>query len=309
MADIEGLHHVTAIAGEPQYRGSTNTKGNIENLEGAVIGTAQYTIEMTPLQAVELEDLAKWRNTSTDRIVSAAVAEYLHSSSRRMYQISTSAALVDGVYTGSISSSTLLEHGDFGLGTFEGLNGEMVVLDGKIYQAAGDARLRSDNFLVPFAAVTRFHEDATFQIAKFDSLKELETACDPYRRSDNLFHALRLEGIFESVHARAVHPVPQGTRLKDAAKTQLEFDFQEVDGTLVCLWSPRYSSFFSIPGYHFHFISRDGGKGGHVLNCAARQLRASLQVVSEYVIQLPEAGPFLKINFDKDPASDLARTE
>ncbi len=274
-----------------------------------MVAKAQYAIKLLPLLAGELEDLAQRRNTSPDCIVSAAVAEYLYSSSRRMYQIATSAALVDGVYSGSVSSSTLLEHGDFGLGTFEGLNGEMVVLDGKIYQAAGDARLRSDDFPVPFAAVTRFHEDATFQIAKFTSLKELETACDPYRRSDNLFHALRLEGIFESVHARAVHPVPQGTQLLDAAKTELEFDFHEIEGTLVCLWSPRYSSFFSIPGYHFHFISRDGGKGGHVLNCAAQQLRAGLQVVSEYVIQLPEAGPFLRTKFDKDPASDLARAE
>jgi len=229
--------------------------------------------------------------------------------SRQMYQISTSSALVEGVYSGSLSSSALLEHGDFGVGTFEGLAGEMVVLDGQIYQIAGEVRLRSDDFLVPFAAVTRFHEDAIFEVGRFADLHELEAACDRRRESDNLFYALRLDGTFRTVHARAVHPVPRGTRLLDASKTEFEFQFHDLEGTLVGIWSPRYSSSFSVPGYHFHFISNDRKKGGHVLNCAARQLRASIQTVSEYTVQLPETGPFLTTNFDKDPASDLAKAE
>ena len=144
-----------------------------------------------------------------------------------MYQISTSSALVEGVYSGSIPSSTLLEHGDFGLGTFEALGGEMVVLDGLIYQIAGEVRLRSDDFLVPFAAVTRFRADSSFEIGRFASLQELEAACDRHRQSDNLFYALRLDGIFQTLHARAVHPVPNGTRLLDASKTEFEFQFHD----------------------------------------------------------------------------------
>ena len=77
-----------------------------------------------------------------------------------MYQISTSTALVEGVYSGFRLASALLEHGEFGLGTFEGLDGEMVILDGEIYQAAGDVRRRSDDFLVPFASITHFREGA-----------------------------------------------------------------------------------------------------------------------------------------------------
>jgi len=226
-----------------------------------------------------------------------------------MYQVSTSAALVEGVYSGSISSSTVLEHGDFGLGTFEALGGEMVVLDGQIYQIGGEVRLRSDDFLVPFAAVTPFHAESSFEVGRFATLQELEAACDRHRPSDNLFYALRLDGIFQSVHARAVHPVPNGTRLLDAAKTEFEFQFHDLEGTLVCIWSPRYSSSFSVPGYHFHFISADRTKGGHVLNCSARQLHARIQTVSEYTVQLPETGSFLTTNFDKDPASDLAKAE
>jgi len=226
-----------------------------------------------------------------------------------LYQISTSSALVEGVYSGSVCSSVLLEHGDFGLGTFEDLDGEMVILDGQIYQVTDKVRLRTDDFLVPFAAITPFRAAASFAIDNVACLKDAELAYDQQRISDNLFYALRLDGIFETIHARAVHTVPQNTRLLDAAKTQSEFHFENIEGTLVGFWSPHYSSSFSIPGYHLHFISKDRTKGGHVLDCTAQKLKAGIQVLSEFNIRLPDSGPFLTTNLSKDPASDLATTE
>ena len=226
-----------------------------------------------------------------------------------LYQISTSTALVEGIYSGSIPSSVLLEHGDFGLGTFEDLDGEMVILDGEIYQITERVRHRTDEFRVPFASITHFRAKSSFEIDNVACLKDIELACDQERISDNLFYALRLDGIFETIHARAVHTVPQNTRLLDAAKTQSEFHFENIEGTLVGFWSPRYSSSFSVPGYHLHFISKDRTKGGHLLDCSARKLKACLQVLSEFDIRLPDTGPFLTTNFSKDPASDLAKTE
>jgi acetolactate decarboxylase len=137
-----------------------------------------------------------------------------------LYQISISSALVEGVYSGSVSSSVLLEHGDFGLGTFENLDGEMVILDGEIYQVADGVRHRTDDFLVPFASITHFRAKSCFEVDNIASLKAIELACDQQRISDNLFYALRLDGIFQTIHARAVHTVRQNTRLLDAAKTQ-----------------------------------------------------------------------------------------
>jgi acetolactate decarboxylase len=227
----------------------------------------------------------------------------------RLYQISTSSALVEGVYCGSVCSSVLLKHGDFGLGTFEDLDGEMVILDGEIYQVADRVRHRTDDFLVPFASITHFGAAASFEINNVATLKDIEFACDQHRISDNLFYALRLDGLFETIQARAVHAVPQNTRLVDAAKAQREFHFENIEGTLVGFWSPRYSSSFSVPGYHFHFISKDRTKGGHVLDCSSLKLKAGSQVLSEYDIRLPESGPFLTTNLNKDPASDLAKTE
>jgi acetolactate decarboxylase len=77
----------------------------------------------------------------------------------------------------------------------------------------------------------------------------------------------------------------------------------------VCLWSPRYSSSFSIPGYHFHFLSKDRTKGGHVLNCTARALHIGIQTLYDYEVQLPESGTFLHENLAIDTTGVLEKAE
>jgi acetolactate decarboxylase len=260
---------------------------------------------------IAARDAAAKRGTSLDSLVSAALGEYLKSDRHRIYQISTSTALVEGVYKGAVSSRTLLEHGSFGLGTFENLDGEMVVLDGSIYQVRSDGTVthRDDDFQIPFAVVTRFEEEEEFETGTINSLSDLALACDLHRESPNLFYALRVEGFFDSVHTRAVSAVGPGTKLVDAAKIQKEFRFTNVEGTLVCLWSPAYSSTFNVPGYHFHFLSKDRTRGGHVLDCSAKGLRVGLQTLCEYDVRLPDHGGFLTTDLSKDPTSDLAKTE
>jgi acetolactate decarboxylase len=251
------------------------------------------------------------RGTSVDSMAGAALSDYLRADDHRMYQISTSNALVEGVYSGAISSRSLLQHGDFGLGTFENLDGEMVIADGAIYQVHSDgtARRRDDDFQVPFAVITEFKEEETFDTGPIASMQDLEQACDLHRESANLFYAFRVDGVFGKVRARAVSAVGAGTRLVDAARTQGEFEFSNIEGTLVCFWSPRYSSAFNVPAYHFHFLSRDRSKGGHVLNVSAAKLRVGVQMLCEYDVRLPDQGSFLTTDLSRDAASDLAKTE
>nr|MBS9408302.1 acetolactate decarboxylase [Streptococcus oralis] len=45
--------------------------------------------------------------------------------SNEVYQTSTMLALLDGIYDGVISFEELKERGDFGIGTFDQLDGEM----------------------------------------------------------------------------------------------------------------------------------------------------------------------------------------
>ena len=236
------------------------------------------TVAIPPSLDAAVRDAVRQRGSSPDSLVSAALGEYLNSHNHRMYQISTSTALVEGVDEGAVSSGFLLAQGDFGLGTFENLDGEMVILDGTIYQVRGDGEVtrRDDQFQIPFAVVTRFQEEVVFEAKNIKGIADVERLCDSHRESPNLFYALKLEGRFEQVHARAVRKVAPGTALVDAAARQEEFRFRDIEGTLVGLWSPSYSSTFNVPGYHFHFLSKDRAKGGHVLECTANTLRVGL---------------------------------
>jgi len=174
-------------------------------------------------------------------------------------QVSTSGALVAGVYDREVSVQAILEHGNFGLGTFADLDGEMVILDGRVYQVQGSGRVSeaAADAGAPFAVVTAFEPEIESSIGPISSFRHLEEHCDRFRRSGNIFYAFRLDGHFRRVRTRAVSPPEPGTRLVDAAKVQSEFNFADIDGTLVGLWSPGFSSAFSVAGYHFHFLSAD----------------------------------------------------
>src|SRR6187401_2210618 len=75
-------------------------------------------------------------------------------------------ALLDGVYDGDLTVRELLEHGDFGLGTFNALDGEMLILDGVCYRMRVDGTVTpaAGADLSPFAVVTEFVPTVTIPV-------------------------------------------------------------------------------------------------------------------------------------------------
>jgi acetolactate decarboxylase len=244
-------------------------------------------------------------------IVTVALSQYLNQPIHTLFQVSTSGSLVAGIYSGAVSPGIILQHGDFGLGTFENLDGEMVVLDGHIYQVTGDGKVSeaSEDAAAPFAVVTRFDPKLDIEIPPAGSLAALTIQCDKHRSSNNIFYAFRLDGRFHRVQTRAVSPPGENGRLIDAAKSQAEFEFAGMGGTLVGLWSPGFSSAFSIPGYHFHFISDDRQHGGHLLGCSTESLRLRMEALTDFRLALPENEAFLKADLSKNSADELEYAE
>ena len=258
-----------------------------------------------------LEEKAARDSGGVSSIITAALAHYLEKPIHTVFQVSTSGALVAGVYDREVSVQALLEHGDFGLGTFADLDGEMVVVDGRAYQIQGSGSVSQApaGAGAPFEVVTQFEPSIDVSIRSVQSFKDLEASCDPFRRSGNIFYALRLDGRFKSVRARAVNPPRAGAGLVDAAKAQSEFTFTDLEGTLVGLWSPGFSSAFSVPGYHFHFLSADRQHGGHLLDVAADVLRLQVEALTDFHLALPESEAFLKADLSKDTTEQLAYAE
>ena len=140
---------------------------------------------------------------SCDHVVSMALSQCLQHPLHTLFQVSTSAALVEGLYQGAVRISRLLRHGDFGLGTFIDLDGEMVVLEGVCYRVTADGMVtpvEGDRF-IPYAVVTRFSPEFVMGSQHFNSFSELVSACDALRSSENLFYAFRTtDSSIESPH-------------------------------------------------------------------------------------------------------------
>jgi acetolactate decarboxylase len=248
---------------------------------------------------------------SLAHVVSKALADYLQIAHHTLYQVSTSTALVEGIYQGAVRIGTLREHGDLGLGTFEGLDGEMVVLNGQFFQVRSDGSVREcgDDVLSPFAVVTRFAPETTVTLSECPDLSHLIARFDSLRHSDNVFFALRVDGHFDHVHTRAACRTQEGVPLVQATAVQREFEFHDVVGTLVGFWTPEYAKTLNVPGYHLHFLSADHKNGGHLLQCRGSNLRLQIQRGGEYRLALPETEDFLKADLRRDPVADLTRAE
>jgi acetolactate decarboxylase len=258
-----------------------------------------------------LVNYAERTQESVAHIVSKALADYLQVAHHTLYQVSTATALVEGIYQGAVRVGTLRKHGDLGLGTFENLDGEMVIVDGHFFQVRSDGSVRecSDDVLSPFAVITRFAPEAAVTVAQCPDMSHLVSRFDALRPSDNFFFALRVDGHFDYVHTRAMCRTAEGVPLVQAAAVQPEFEFHDVSGTLVGFWTPEYAKTLNVPGYHLHFVSDDRKSGGHLLQCRGTNLRLQIQREGDYRIALPETEDFLKADLHRDPAADLAKAE
>jgi acetolactate decarboxylase len=69
--------------------------------------------------------------------------------------------LMQGIYQAHTDMAALKKRGDFGIGTFNHLDGEMIVMDGAVYRADTQGLLHAvaDDVQTPFACVTFFHPD------------------------------------------------------------------------------------------------------------------------------------------------------
>jgi acetolactate decarboxylase len=250
-------------------------------------------------------------NQPVSQIINTALADYFGTVHHTLYQVSTSTALVEGIYQGAVRVGTLRQHGDLGLGTFEDLDGEMAILDGHVYQIRGDGSVHeaSDMALSPFAAITTFQPDANAEMKSCKSYSDLLVSFDGMRDSENIFYALRVDGIFDTMHTRAVCKTEEGVTLVSAAAAQPEFNFANISGTVMGFWTPEYAKTLNIAGYHLHFLSDDRTKGGHVLGCSGSSLHLQLQRSGDIRIALPETEDFLKSDLRRDPSADLVTAE
>ena len=223
------------------------------------------------------------------------------------YQTSLLSAVMQGVYDGTVSIGQLLEHGDFGLGTFNALDGEMVILDGVAYRLDGDgkASVASDSALTPYAAVINFEPTVSLSLDASINKGGFEGELDAMAEAKNLFYAVRFTGLITHIKYRNVLRQERPYKpLLEVVKTQAEFELNDVQGTILGFRCPDYAVGIGVPGYHLHFISDDRTTGGHVLDYVLHRGRVEIDHTSSLHLELPETQDFSDANLSAGASAD-----
>lgn len=234
----------------------------------------------------------------------------------KIYQISTLQALALGYTRPVVTVKELLEHGDIGLGTFEDVNGEMIVVDGQCFRATEDGSVweAEPDMGVPFASVAKADFSPGFEvrdIPDIEKMKELLTLKIEEDFGLNSMHIVRIDGAFNRVCARSETAYrSQHVDLKDIlSQTQRDFMFENIAGTMVCIYYPDYMDGINAPGWHLHFLSEDRLKGGHVFDLEMESGTIYLAKINNIEIQLPSEPAFDTYSLKEASGSDIKQVE
>lgn len=220
-------------------------------------------------------------------------------------------ALVEGIYEENVTFAEIKLHGDFGLGTFNDLDGEMVMLNGTTYQINSEGRINviGDEALSPFACVTFFkpifHDDIMGEM-DYQAFIEMLYSLLP---SPNLFYAIRVEGSFAHVKTRSIPRQESYRPIVEITKSQTTFDFNEIEGNIIGFFTPSFMASLNVPGLHLHFLSSDRKHGGHMLECRPLKGRIDIQLIDRLEISLPITLDYLTQDFTRDIEQDLNKAE
>ena len=230
-----------------------------------------------------------------------------------LMQLSTIDALLEGVYDGVMTFETLSQYGDFGIGTFAALDGEMLAFDGRFFQVTGDGVVNtvSGDMETPFAAVTFFEEDFSYDVPEGLDFPGFEAFLDSRLETLSTFYAIRIDGVFARMTTRSVpaqqRPYPP---LSEVTADQRVFEFEDIAGTVVGFRCPPFVSGVNVPGYHLHFLSEDEASGGHILGFSVQEARVSVDVMRNFLMILPDLdSDFYAVDLTSDKQTELEQVE
>ncbi|MEA1892692.1 MAG: acetolactate decarboxylase [Campylobacterota bacterium] len=231
----------------------------------------------------------------------------------QLYQISTIQALLAGLYDGDLTVGDLQEHGDFGIGTFNGIDGEMIVYDGTVYQVKSDGHVyvADKTTGVPFACVHFFQSDINTTLNNITSYEALKTSLNGYKECKNYPCAFKIDGTFNYIKTRSEPKAskPYPPLAEYITDNQVYFEAQNISGTLIGYVLPQYFEKVNVVGYHLHFLSDDKTFGGHVLELSLNSANIQLDKLYEFKLSLLKTTEFenSSLEHDKDAVDKVEK--
>lgn len=286
--------------------------------EGLMLLKKSLTIGLSGLLVFSLGACSSQNSSSSSSSTSAQPSASVTSSAKKeksIYQVALLQSLTQGYYDGIIKVSELKQHGDTGIGTFEGVNGEMIVLDGVVYQALSDGSVKvaDDNETVPFSNVTFFDSDTSEELSDIDDINSLKKKLTEKveEKGKNLFSMVKMTGEFKKMLVRSElkQEKPYKTLDKALETDQREFTYENIKGTVVALYCPDYMNGLNTSGWHLHFISDDKEKGGHILDLSFEKAKAEYDMVQEFDMKLTDNEDFQKTSLADDVSDAIKKVE
>ncbi len=226
---------------------------------------------------------------SASDIANAALHQFLHHDPKRnaVYLSAPVDALMKGYYEENTTIGELKLQGNFGLGTFNNLDGEMMILDGSVYQLKEDgfAHEVADTVETPFSCVTFFSPTTVEEIDRKLEYFEFKNLLDRLLPSENVFCALRVDGDFSYIRVWSVPK--QEAHLPISEVKPAVFEYHDVKGTLAGFYTPRFIKSLLNPGFHLHFLSEDRLHGGHLDQCKLDRFSVGIQIIPRLELNLP----------------------
>jgi acetolactate decarboxylase len=228
-------------------------------------------------------------------------------------QISTIDALLTGCYDGVASCSEMLEYGDFGLGTFDHLDGEMVILSNIVYQVKADGKvyMPDSSILSPFITIAEFSPEQVHNLTEPMNYSEIKHYIDNSVDSLNYFYAIKVNGHFSTIKVRSVTRQSKPfLPLSEVVAKQTVFNYTNINGSLIGFRCPDFVKGINVCGYHLHFISSDRKKGGHVLNFMLSKGKVEVDKYNKFYMILPEDDDcFNHLDLSEDRSEQLEKVE
>ncbi len=258
-------------------------------------GKQVYSLSLDEELAKRLETAGARIGMVPEAVLELALKQYLSRESPGgiVYLSAPADAMMKGIYEETETIGEVKLHGDFGLGTFNDLDGEMVLLDGVAYQIKTDGQtsLVDDAVQTPFACATYFNPDSVETIDSDLDYPEFKALLDRIIPSENMLYAIRIDATFSMIKMWSVPKQPDHRPISEVRPSM--FSFCDVDGVLAGFYTPSFIKALSMPGFHFHFLTADRRYGGHLKECSLRNARISVQFISRLELDLPSTFDFM----------------
>jgi len=195
-----------------------------------------------------------------------------------LYQVSTLSAFQNKNYDGQISVGKMLEFGNTGFGTFHGLNGEMILINGVVYCALGDCSVvvAQENETTPFATLGFLENKKETLVTVHGNMSDLINKLNEITNNHEKLIIGLISGAFEKIVLHSVWPqVKPYEALKKIVDHQSIVIEKNIEGTLVGIHCPTSYRRRNVVGWHFHFLSKDLKIGGHVNDLWIEEVQVS----------------------------------